>query len=764
MRSRKSNPFAVSDIIDGISRDRDEQFFAQVAALSCQVSLSSIKKGINNHIINGRKKPKSKYEWNKERVRDFRVAKGELVPATVEQIADDLETYGKASYVLLQTDPVPFVRNYKHEIFHQTLKMLNPLHPHFHSIEKLDLSDQLLGDDRFNVLCEAISKSSIKFINISGNKITSTGIKSFSNILRSLHHIEHLNISRNKITDEGIGYLFSDNTYSSTLKSLNCSYNTLNSTSAYYIGLQFKKNRNTTLNELILGGKVGLKGWGDDFIRVLSYSLIEYNIKQLKRLIISDAGITEDGLNCITMLLLCDHIELIDINISKNGFSTNLSRNNLITALRLNRSLINITINQCGFTEIQVNNIINIINTNNSTSQMHLNLIKYNKNYNEYNKGKYIIPHIEEIALSYCIAYTYNICKHIYHKVKISFLKDNPWRIQKPPFWILPKNKIEYNINLITNINILFHNTQIILPNKIKNSLDNINNYIKYIDLLYEALQICKNLTNNPKLIQLNNKITIDNINYINNMIENIENNIIKYENLLEKYQNKCDIINNIILNEIELYINNCEGILKIAKRRERKNILLIINDICNNRINIDILMFCIEDYNSLIIEHTEILEKYISILNIQKLLYFYLIQENTKLNENNNNKEIMNFDIYVQNTIPYYSKLKSTITFIHYFYLTFSLERNNHKLLENMALQQLEENMQPILTSEHENMPILTSENENLTEKVTIDNKESNEKEGLIDNNNNKDKERRRSSNKRRSNIVMGKKGSIAK
>lgn len=56
-------------------REREEQFWAQVTALSCKVALTTIKQGLHNTILSLKPKLKTKYEYNLERKRDFRMGK-----------------------------------------------------------------------------------------------------------------------------------------------------------------------------------------------------------------------------------------------------------------------------------------------------------------------------------------------------------------------------------------------------------------------------------------------------------------------------------------------------------------------------------------------------------------------------------------------------------------------------------------------------------------------------------------------------------------
>jgi L-rhamnose mutarotase len=50
---------------------KQQQYIAQIAKLSCEVTRFVITKGISNYKIYLKRTPKSKYEYNHERVRNF---------------------------------------------------------------------------------------------------------------------------------------------------------------------------------------------------------------------------------------------------------------------------------------------------------------------------------------------------------------------------------------------------------------------------------------------------------------------------------------------------------------------------------------------------------------------------------------------------------------------------------------------------------------------------------------------------------------------
>lgn len=687
MKARRTN-VSVGGIIKGIADEREEQYLAQIAALSCEVSLIATKKGIANYIINSRKKQKTKYEYNQERVRDFRVGKshGEVAPATVDEVADDLEQHGKASYFLLQTDPPPFVRNYNYSVFEDTLKMLNRQHPHFHSIERLDLSNQAIGDARFVEVCDAIAKSSIKTMNLSGNKLSNTGIQSLSAVLRSMHNLTDLNLSRNKMSDDGISHLCADDAYSGTIKNLDLSFNTINATGAFYLVSMFREDRQCCLESLTLGGKVGMKGWGDEFVKVLMSGVIESAAKKLKRLNIADAGLSEIGLDCITALLSCDETVLEVLNISKNSFATHSSRTNFLNVLRLNKSMREVFIRECGFREVQAEHILSIIRSNNREGEANRLLALHNPKHRQHLHGEYKLTWGEYSALAHCVAASWSLSKHSYHKVKISFIKDNPWRIPGPPLWQVVKHSA-YESDMLSNVAAVYHDTQVVLPPSVKYALELINLDLRYADLLREALILSRTMAVDPRTVRASHSSRANN-EAIAATVQEIERDVQQIGNAVDTYRSLCTTARDDLFKELEIFKTDSEAVLRVAKRRERKNIQMIITDV-SHRMNSDRLLFCAEDYRAAVTEESHALERAIGALHRQRLLYYCLLQENVV-----RGKEKFDFVAFMRSSIPYYGNLRAAATFVHYFYLTFPNERKDNKKIEEKALQMLQQRL----------------------------------------------------------------------
>ena len=689
------------------NQERDEQYIAQIAGLSCETALNAIKKGISAYIINSRKRPKTKYEYNQERVRDFRVGKigpGDVVPATVDEVADDLEQHGKASYFLLQTDPVPFVRNYKYDVIKETISMLHPKHPHFKSIVRVDISNQLIGDERFNDLCDVLNRSFIKVLNISGNKLSNAAMKSFSAMQRSMHHLEELNVSRNKITDEGIQSLCSDDTYSTSLQKLDATFNALGPYSALHLGTMFRDERRCALHSLRLGGRLGRKGWGDEFIRVLISAVVEFGLRKLRSLSIPDAGLSSEGLDCVSAALVCDEVVLEELNVSKNGFERRVSRQDFLNALRLNRTLKEVFIRECGFTEIESKHALSVVRANRGSSVINAAFAEYNVRQQQGGSLlSYKVSWADLVSMAHCAAGSWSACRLSHHRARIAFIKDNPWRIPGPPLWQVVKGS-QFDSDMLSNVATIFTGTQVVLPTAVRAALEAINQDLKYADLLKEALLIGRTLSMDPRTVKVagTGAAARSNAAAVAVVVDEMERDVQVTEQRQESYERMCRAAQAVLFKELQLFGTDSEAVLRVAKRRERKNIQVIIAEV-SQRMNSDRLLFAVEDYRGCVTEECEAVELLVGCLHRQKLLYYALLQENAsrsttvnntsqKLQQQQQQQQQQGFDLraFMRKALPYYGNLETAAAFVHYFYIAFPVERADTKKIEERMLQHI--------------------------------------------------------------------------
>ena len=541
----------------------------------------------------------------------------------------------------------------------------------------------MIGEERFAQLCDGVKKSSIRILNVSGNKLKNRSMQDLADILRSMHYLAELNISRNKVSDDGIKALFDINAYSPTLQTFNGSYNICNATAAYYMGMMFMADRTSALDTLILGGKVGLKGWGDDFAKVLMYYVLDFGIKKLKHLSIADAGLSDMSLNCFTALLVCDEAALETLNISKNEFATTVSKIQFSNALLLNRSLMQLTFQQSGFSEALSNRVKSTVLSHNRAGMMSITYARHSARHKQFLEGQYQLTWQERTAVAQCSAAAWSICKHAHHKVKISFVKDNPWRVPGPPAWQVVRHAVYGSTDLLTNIATIFQGAQVVLPAVVKNLLESINQDMKYADLLQEALQLCRTMAVDLRALRI--KCTRkENEQIIKDAVEQMERDLTTSESRLVSYTSMRKAAIEGLFHEIDVFRNDSEAVLRVAKRRERKNIQVIINEV-SMRMNCDRVLQCAEDCRGALIEEAQTLEQLIGTLYLQRLLHTSLQQDHAMLRS-----ESLDFAATMRNNLPYYGNLTSSATFVHYFYLVFGVERQDNQKIKAKVLKNI--------------------------------------------------------------------------
>lgn len=231
------------------------------------------------------------------------------------------------TYKTLDVDPSLFTRHYQQQSFKQSLKVIHPSFNNFKILERIDVSNQLLGDTGVESLCTAIQGAPVQVLNLSGNQITDVGIRHLVGILRSLHKLTCLNLSWNAFGDLGISLLTDRNLYhSGTVTQYDLTYNTFSPLAGYHLGNLFLGDSQgfCPVSHLRLGGNVNHRSpaWGDDFLKqFLSPFLKSPNIHRLKVLFLTDCSLTDVGLECLAGLLLCDKCALEELSLSKCFFT-----------------------------------------------------------------------------------------------------------------------------------------------------------------------------------------------------------------------------------------------------------------------------------------------------------------------------------------------------------------------------------------------------------------------------------------------------------
>lgn len=497
-KSGKDRLFSVQEMVAEVERERHEQYAAQIAAMSCEVSLSAIQAGVKKTVYSLRRIQRSKYDYNLVRKRDFHIGKPPVPEkASIDELFIDLERFGKASYQSLQTDPIPFIRNFKNTVYEDALRLINRKFTSFDNLRKIDFSNQELGDDKFISMCLQISRAPIVQLNVAGNKLTDVGMNALSGIQRSLHYLESLNISNNNISDAGIAMLLDEDTYSGAIQSLNVSCNELGVKTAFYICSMFQKQRHSQLHTLILGGRVGKRGWGDLFVRVLVSGIIQTcdgeGLKKLKRLTLSDAGLTHGGIDSLAALLLCEGLELNHLNIAKNriggasGGSTgsNSTYRTFLTALRLNSSLRELHITECGLTKLERTLALETVRYNDEVAKGILHQRAHFPHAGKYSNVGWDQRHI----VAYKVASSLNACHLAYKDVYFDIM-----RALKPgdplPVWKIEKSK--YDPDILGTFATAFNLTLDHLPAGAYDTLNSVNNQLVFIQQLHDATLLAR--------------------------------------------------------------------------------------------------------------------------------------------------------------------------------------------------------------------------------------------------------------------------------
>ena len=338
---------------------RAEQLAAQAAVIACQIPHEAINAGILKSIVVWRETRKTRAEWNSERKRDVQMMKKSsgAGPSVEEKATEKLdlkfELQGKADYAgVIESDPAPYIRSYNYVAYQLALKGLHPKQPLFNSIRILDFGNQLLGDDKLIEACGGLKRCPLRVLNLGYNEITDRGMSELARNLRSMNFLEELNLAGNLFTDRGVQSIFEDSVYSPTMRRIDLSCTTLGPRSAYFLGLMFSPERTSKLDSLYLGGKIGKKGWGNEFVRVLVEHVCRPNARPLRRLSIPAAALSEDGIYSLAALVACSKTLRV-LNITKNTLAEPVSRDALRHALRINTSIEELYFRQSGLNKHQ---------------------------------------------------------------------------------------------------------------------------------------------------------------------------------------------------------------------------------------------------------------------------------------------------------------------------------------------------------------------------------------------------------------------------
>ena len=571
-----------------------EQLAAQIAALSCEIPMDSIMQGITNSVLYFRQNRKTKAEWNAERVRDVRVCKVSSKKKK-EEVLDNFELHGTAKFSAfgVETDPVPYIRNYKSNSYQQLLLEMNQKHVSFGSIRIIDLCGQLIGDSKLGDVCYQMRRCPVVTLNLSTNNITDTGMEHLSTVLRSLPQIRDLILSGNHISDSGVEAIFRPNTYAPTLRKLDLSCNTLGTRTAFAIGRMFRKDMVCRLDELYLGGRVGKKGWGDEFVRILVDLLCKQGARPIRVLSIPAAVLTSDGIAAIAALIVCSP-ELRTLNLTKNTLQEPQSRLFLRDALRVSQSLNELYIGQSGI------------------PRKERDLLEYSC------KSRYSLTWNEKIQLGYLTARELNICSFMGHAIEVVIL--NNWQSTKPLHF--PEisgtypTKEELGSESTEHIPLVYLTSNMRLDKSMVSTLHNCDEISSQVKTLHESYFACsKWLKDNVEHMRMTSdmKVTTKRMKFRMETMNTRRENLLV---LLEKFTS-ISIVKTRMDADGEL-----RKVKNKKKKKEKGEGWKNSGSKKNSKINIDTVSMTIEELYTSLIELTDTLQYLIGITYMIKLRY----------------------------------------------------------------------------------------------------------------------------------------------
>lgn len=395
------------------AQHRAEQSAAQIAIIACQIPHDAINSGLLKSIVVWRETRKTKAEWNAERKRDVQICKAPTRSGKdvyVDPLAEFLETHGKVSYSL-ESDPVPYLRSYTYSSYLYALKNMNVAFASFQRIQCLDFSGQLLGDDRLAEACSGLRRCPLAVLSLCYNNITDRGMTVLARHLRSLGNLQELNLAGNLFSDAGVQAIFENDCYSPTMVKIDLSCNNLGPKAAYALGNMFSSDdRVCRLDSLFLGGKVGKRGWGNDFLRVLVEHLCRQGARPLRRLSIPSAALFAGGISCLAALVATS-TSLEVLNLTKNTLADAESRNHLRHALRINSSLQEFYYRQSGLSKVERDVLLFSC------------------------KSRYRVSWHEQIEIARSTAWELNKCAQMTYFVELELF--NNWQTGKPLPWPL---------------------------------------------------------------------------------------------------------------------------------------------------------------------------------------------------------------------------------------------------------------------------------------------------------------------------------------
>ncbi len=345
------------DDLDALTdQEKEEKIIAVRALLSTKVPRAVIKEGRARASDRLKRKEKTKYDYMKEKKRDFRIMKHK--DKQIEETYDLIESTGKVSYAAFGAAiDNPYIRDYNHSVFKETLREIHPKLSTFQNIKMIDLSGQRIGFEQIQLLLPKMDRCPLEVLGLADNLINDDCMDLISKRLRSFNGLRELYLNNNIFSDRGVACILGDTTYPPELETINLARNSLGSTTAYYLGMMFSpQHRTSNLNHLILGGLVGRRSLGGAFLRILTGFLSQPGARSLKKITFADASLEQHHIATLALLMLCCS-ELTQMNISRNDLSGILYHDLLVPSIRLNNTIQIVDIYQTGTSRFEQNKI-----------------------------------------------------------------------------------------------------------------------------------------------------------------------------------------------------------------------------------------------------------------------------------------------------------------------------------------------------------------------------------------------------------------------
>jgi hypothetical protein len=534
-------------------------------------------------------------------------------------------------------------------VFRETLKCVHHKFANFNHLQKIDLSEQLIGDDGVDKLCMSIFGSPVQQLNLSGNKITDQGLERLSYVLRSLSALKSLNLSWNEFTDVGIPHITHAERYAPFLRELDLSYNVIDVDSAYHLAYLFSVNITGTVQVLRLGGNVGtIKHWGDAFLQVFTTILLNNNIDQLRELHIPDFHLTDIGIEVVLSLLCSDKVKLDVLNMSKNFIRKESTRMLLLSAVQVCRQSVDFRAVDCGFSQQRL-----------LSFQQRLQSSKHTLRW---------LPNAVHLLLAQRVMKSIYDSRMMYVKMQKVML--NSRKIDNPMHWKFLS--LNFDNDLMSNINSMLSKSANFLNRVVRYDLVALNNEIAYVHKLQELIASAKN-KEIPK--------SANQINQGSPVTDRLQLRILSNQNDIYRAEVEARRRFPLWNNAIDQLLTVCGEVMaevrqKLLNRRHR-------NAQTVTPTQTEWIQMAIEDCLAHTIEKALQDQQLIGLYCEQKLLRFSEVQRSVR-----SKVEVKEFEEYLYTSIPCCVTLQLPSYFVFYSFLQFPKDQEGHAVVDVAQLE----------------------------------------------------------------------------